>query len=245
MSTFSRIIRRYGFANGLSNYLKVQSGASPVALNGIKHPIHIRKRTSDRALFKQIFYTGEYDISFSFRPQYIIDGGANAGYFSILFANRFPEATILAIEPDSSNYECLQKNTAHYPHIQTLKTAIWSKKAYLQLTNENFDKCAVKSQEVPNKADAHLQADSIDDLIAIAGFPHIDILKLDVEGAEKEIFSSNFEKWLPTTRLIVVELHDHIKKGTSTALLKAAGRYDFSFFTVGENFCLLNNHFRD
>ncbi|HLG38682.1 MAG TPA: FkbM family methyltransferase [Chitinophagaceae bacterium] len=241
MSAISKVIRRYGFSNGLCNYFQLKRGANKILLRGIKHPVYLRSHTSDRALFKQIFYSGDYDIPVSFQPRYIIDGGANIGFFSILFANRFPDSKIAAIEPDTSNYGFLKKNVGQYPNIHTLQTAIWDKQAYLKISVEELDKCAIKAEEVADEKDADLKAMSIADIIAKEGFPYIDILKLDIEGAEKEVFSSNYDSWLPDCRMIIVELHDFLKQGCSNALLKAVGKYDFSFFWVGENFCLMNN----
>jgi FkbM family methyltransferase len=42
-------------------------------------------------------------------PKTIIDGGANVGYASLAFKRRWPEAYVLAIEPDSANLALLQK----------------------------------------------------------------------------------------------------------------------------------------
>jgi hypothetical protein len=41
-------------------------------------------------MFEQIFYTKEYDINVPFEPKIIIDLGANVGFASVYFANRFP-----------------------------------------------------------------------------------------------------------------------------------------------------------
>ena len=64
---------------------------------------------------------------------------------------------------------------------------------------------------------------------------HIDILKLDVEGAEKEIFSSNYEDWLPKTKVLIIELHDRMRKGCSKVVFSAISEYNFSLDISGEN----------
>ena len=42
--------------------------------------------------------------------QLYIDAGANIGLTSIYFANKFPNAKIVALEPEIDNYIILQKN---------------------------------------------------------------------------------------------------------------------------------------
>ena len=58
----------------------------------------------------------EYDFAVD-RPSVIIDAGANIGLASIWFASKFPEARILAIEPEKSNYELLVRNVEPLHHV--------------------------------------------------------------------------------------------------------------------------------
>lgn len=85
----------------------------------------------------------------------------------------------------------------------------------------------------------------IDSVLALSGHRNIDLLKLDVEGAEKEIFSVNYENWLPYTKVIMIELHDRFKHGCSKAFFSAVAKYDFSFSIRGENCILVNNAYED
>jgi FkbM family methyltransferase len=241
MSRLKKVIKRYGFFIGIGSYLKLQAGIDKIKLKGIKYPIHLRTRTSDSVLFKQIFYSGEYDIPISFEPRYIIDAGANIGFFSILLSNKFSDVEVVAIEPEESNFQMLKINTEGYKNIKAIKSAVWNKKTSLRLSREDFDKCAVKVEEVCSEQQGDIETVLIEDIISMSGFPCVDILKIDIEGAEKELFEKNYERWLPACRMLIIELHDFIKPGCSSALLKAVGRYDFSFFWVGENFCLINN----
>jgi hypothetical protein len=73
--------------------------------------------------------------------------------------------------------------------------------------------------------------------------PHIDILKLDIEGSEKEVFETGYEHWLPKINILIIELHDKMKKGCSRAVFNAISKYDFSFDIKGENIIFTNNAF--
>jgi FkbM family methyltransferase len=66
-------------------------------------------------------------------PPVIIDAGANVGLCAVFYANRFPDARIIAIEPEPSNYEMLKKNTAPYPNITTVHAALWKENGPLRL----------------------------------------------------------------------------------------------------------------
>jgi len=69
----------------------------------------------------------------------------------------------------------------------------------------------------------------------------IDLLKIDIEGAEKELFSTNYESWLPKTKVLYIELHDRYRKGTATSFFKAICQYDFSIFLGRENLICIRN----
>ena len=76
------------------------------------------------------------------------------------------------------------------------------------------------------------------------GITVLDLVKIDIEGAEKELFENGYEKWLPKTRVLVVELHDRMKPGCSKSVFSAICQYDFSFSHKGENLIFTNNaHF--
>jgi hypothetical protein len=68
----------------------------------------------------------------------------------------------------------------------------------------------------------------------------IDILKVDIEGSEKEVFELNYENWLPKCKAIVIELHDNMKQGTSKSVFKAISQYNFSFEMQDENLIFIN-----
>ena len=84
---------------------------------------------------------------------------------------------------------------------------------------------------------------SIHDLLKQFSIETIDILKLDVETAEKNIFEHSYEMWLPKTRYIFIETHDFIDKGCSKAVMNAICKYDFSLECMGENLIFINNSY--
>jgi hypothetical protein len=70
----------------------------------------------------------------------------------------------------------------------------------------------------------------------------IDIIKLDIESSEKQLFLDNFDYWLPKTKIIVIELHDWMEEGCSKAFFEAINKsfskYEFSI--IGDNIIIEN-----
>src|SRR4051812_5012592 len=76
--------------------------------------IAIRNNSSDWTVFKQVFIWKEYEYPVPFIPATILDAGANVGYAALWFNRKFPNAKIISLEPENSNFEILLKNTRNY-----------------------------------------------------------------------------------------------------------------------------------
>ena len=95
----------------------------------VRHPFYLRMESTDIPTFEQIF--GQCQLSFDFpsEPRVIIDAGANIGISTIYFANRFPNAKVIAIEPEESNFELLKINCENYPNVKLVRAAVWCRNA--------------------------------------------------------------------------------------------------------------------
>jgi FkbM family methyltransferase len=246
LGTLRRVLKKYlgplGFFTGLSTLFKfkfVTNGLIRVKLKFCKHPFLLRASTSDLDVFEQIFLREEYDFPVEIKPAFIIDGVANIGLSSIFFANKFPEAIVIAIEPEDSNFSILQKNVLFYYNIRPLKTAIWNKSCNLLVKDFGYGKWGFITEE--GKAEnSNLQGVTIGEIIDNNQIEIVDILKLDVEGAEKEIFKSNYSNWLGKIRILIIELHERIIPGCDEVFYNAISRYNFSKFELGENLIFIN-----
>jgi FkbM family methyltransferase len=232
------LYRRYIQAFGLSgitvlrkihfNPLQKQTKIISINLPGYLAPVYIRTGTSDRHIFTQIFVEKEYEFtSPDIHPKIIIDGGANVGFSSIYFAHEYPQAKIFAVEPEKSNFRMLVKNTRAYKRIIPVHAALWNRNCELYLRNEKSRKSAVQVNQKKEGTNERISGLTIEDLMKNAKTDHIDILKLDVEGSEKELFGCNFESWLNKVDMIAMELHDRFKEGCSDAFFEAIGHYSF------------------
>jgi hypothetical protein len=82
---------------------------------------------------------------------------------------------------------------------------------------------------------------TVPDLMAEFGLEEIDILKLDIEGAESVIFQTQDQSWLGKVRCIIFECCDYDDTGTTMSIfasLTAAG-VGFDAHVCGENIVLI------
>ena len=241
-----RLLSRYVQKFGLLNGPRIFFGIYPVwRRNKIKltnfslygKPLAVRIGTSDIRIFRSVFVDDEYDLSFlDLKPKLILDLGANVGYTSIFFARSYPQSRVFAIEPEESNFKMLRENAEPYGNIVPLQAAIWNKKAKLQITDPNAEKWAFQvSESKKNAFSSTVDTLTIDELLTKANSDEIDILKMDIEGSEIEVFSSNFLKWLEKTNVIVIELHDRLRQGCSEVFNSAVNQYAFQRIERGEH----------
>lgn len=245
MSRFKNLQKKLGFLKAMSFYSKIKSGnLSNLKTDNLAQPFSLRNNPFDYATFEEVVLQETYNIPLSSDQKYIIDGGGNIGLTACFFATKFPEATIVTIEPDTDNYNLLQANCKPYANIHALNCGIWKNNTHLKIENSNAGNNAFTVTETNEATADTIKAITISSVMEQFNMPHIDILKLDIEGSEKEVFEAHYEKWLPVTKVLIIELHDKMKNGSSRSVFKAVNKYDFSFDIKGENIIFTNNAFK-
>ena len=185
------------------------------------HPVYLRIDTSDFCAYRDvlIFRTKSYDPEIpDFSPATIVDIGAHIGMASILFALKYPAARIIAIEPERSNFAALIRNTAPYKTITPIQAALWWEDGQVALGPSNaHTKGAFRILEGGQQS---VRAVTMDTVMRETGIDSIDLLKIDIEGAEIEVFESC--PWIKNVRVTAIELHDRVRPGCSAAVTAAA-----------------------
>jgi len=241
MSRFSLLKKYLPLGEALNIYRRIKSNKHEgFRVSRLKYPFSMRDNAYDFATFEEVVLRETYKVPIDFTPRNIIDGGGNIGLTAAYFATRFPEASIITLEPDLENFSLLQKNTSLYKNIIALNSGIWWRSADLIVKDTGMGNNGFVVEEVEMKTTGSVPALSITDIMLQQGWNHIDLLKLDVEGSEKEIFSSGYQNWLPKTRVLIVEVHDRMKKGCSKSLLNAVNAFNFSLEIAGENLVFRN-----
>lgn len=236
----------YGLKEGYKLYKEISStDLNNIHVYGIKHPIKLRKNEkSDLDVFKQIFIEKQYNPVFYKNPEIIIDAGGNVGLFSVLMKNKFPNSKIITIEPDFDNFATAEKNLENYTDIKLLKKGLWSNDVKLKILNEDASKWGI--QVVEDNINGKIDAICIDTIIRENNLDRIDLLKMDIEGSEKEVFSRNYEDWLPRVKILIIELHDSMQKDSSRIFFEALNKTwpHYHLFVSGENLVVENLSFK-
>lgn len=195
----------------------------------------IRPNTSDSASFRQIFTDEELGpISLPLdSPSLILDCGAYVGYSSYYLLSKFPSSRVLAVEPDRDNFEILALNLREFVEQRRaalLQCAVWSELSTLAPSSPPFRDGREWSrsfepydQERPALSYLGLAVPTL--LNTLSPSRQIDLLKMDVEGAETVIFASttsNDLSWLDRINQIAIELHDDSPHGPATPVFLAA-----------------------
>lgn len=239
-------IKKYGRKKGMELYHKFHSNTPNTLVEydipEYDHSLFLRTSTSDEPTFRQVFMNIRYEIDLPTAPKTIIDGGSNVGYASVFYAKKYPQAHILAVEPDSSNFEMIEKNTLRYPNIDKIKSAIWGNSTWLKISNPDAQKWAIEVEETKSNDENAFQAFSISDLISKMGWESVDLLKLDIEGSEMSVFEEGYEEWLPKVKLLIIELHERMRPGCTAVFETAINKYNFERSISGENLVYINKN---
>lgn len=203
------------------------------------HPLYCRPGTSDLDVFYEVYLGRVYGaLDVLLDVGLVVDCGANVGFASAYFLNRFPSCTLIAIEPDSGNFSMLVRNLLPFKGRTTLLHAgVWSHDGGLVMAEEPHadgrewarQVRACRSGEVPS-----ITAVSLATVLDESGFSRISLLKIDVEGAEAELFSSGYERWIDRVDTIAIELHDDTVFGpTSDLFFSVMAKHDFKVLRAG------------
>ena len=214
--------------------------------------IWLRPRSADLHVFAQVVISGEYTTPAAYtarlqaridavtaqgRVPLIIDGGGNIGLAALAFAKSFPTAKVVSIEPDAANHAMAVANTRSCPNIEVLRAALWSHETTLDLADGAVDTWAYQYGEAGQNAGGHtVDALSIDSLIARFPVAELVLLKLDIEGAEKQALQKDADFW-SARPIIYVEPHDWFDGHSCslTGLLSQPGYHDADWIISGEN----------
>jgi FkbM family methyltransferase len=199
----------------------------------LQHALTLRATTSDPFIFRQIMIEKEYLPLAVVQASTVLDLGANVGLASAWFLGCYPDAAVFSVEADAHNYAMCSENLAPYgSRVRVLHAAAWSSDMALTLCrNINAADNFVRGVSSADTGQMQVQGYGIASLIAMSGFSHIDILKIDVEGAELEIFSADPGRWLPLVRNLCIELHG---EACREVFFKAMAACDFEHTISGE-----------
>ena len=239
MASAYRIERQFvsrGRALAYARYHTGPTSVRTITAGGVTAGCRFGGGHTDRFVWREIFDLGEYDSVDLDNAAWILDIGGNVGYASLWFARRYPDARIVVVEPDLGNYELLVANVAHEPRIHPIRAAIAPAGAPRQRVVTGalgFGGATLETVPVDDAVTTELQdedatiVDSIDvaSILDRFGIERLDLLKIDVEGAEKAVFEHS-APWIDRVDAIVAEIHEYFVPGCGEVFRTATSAFD-------------------
>ncbi len=142
---------------------------------------------SDVSVLEEIFLEGEYALDVP-APKVVLDLGANFGAASIYFAQAWPEARIISVEPSPPMFRRLVETTAPYKNITCLNYAVGAKNGTADFVVSADHIASSLYRPDPNGKTVKVETRTLSSLMSEAKVGHVDVLKFDVEGAEEDVF---------------------------------------------------------
>ncbi|MEP7110936.1 MAG: FkbM family methyltransferase [Ferruginibacter sp.] len=133
---------------------------------------------------KEIFIDKIYKQELPDNP-FIIDCGANIGMSVIYMKEHFPQAEIIAFEPDETNFELLTRNISSFGYEGVLlnKEAVWNENTTLPFSNNSSMGSKIEMNSTTGTKE--VKAVRLKDFIC----REVDFLKIDIEGAENVVLT--------------------------------------------------------
>lgn len=201
----------------------------------------LRDNVSDFLTFSEVIIAQEYQLTVDFikenkqfSPQLIIDVGANIGLATVFFKYHFPDSRMICIEPDPDNVKILQKNIIfnHLKDCEVLTNGLWHSDQKLKLSNDFRDGLSWSTRVIESQ-EGGIMGLSIESLLEKCNQEVIDLVKLDIEGTEFELFR-NLPTMLPLlekTRSIIIEVHQEF--GDPSEIIEVLRQSGFLTFRTG------------
>lgn len=223
--------------------------------------LYFRQRSSDEAVINQVLVGQQYDLRrlrrapelLGFlqqqqtlgRTPLVIDAGANIGAAALYFSLNMPDAHVIAVEPDRENFQLLSKNVLGLK-VKPIHAALSSSVGRANVFDPGEGHWGYRTRPVADDdgGAGAVPRVTINDLYSSHPAPFFPfVVKVDIEGAEEDLFSANTE-WVARTPLLIVELHDWLllKGGTSRPFLQCISKLHRDFVYVGEDIYSIANN---
>lgn len=175
--------------------------------------VMIRKKSGDMMAVLEDFYDKQYPLeSNNFGTtsnSVIIDIGAHIGTFILALKNVYPDARILAYEPDSSSFSLCRRNIRmnKLKAIKVEKLALWKEEKIMSLHTSGNDYLGSSIVTTKGDSEKRVRCTTLLKIFQENSIKSCDLLKIDIEGAEYEVLFSAPESVFKKTKTIYVEYH--------------------------------------
>lgn len=245
MALYNRILRK---TNAL---MPLRGSTQLVYIKNISNPFAVRLGATDIHVLEEIYLNGEYDpvIKMINRPiKFIVDLGSNTGISVRYWKDKYPKAIIVGVEPSPDNVKIFQKNLDLNYIVNDVNIVQGCIGAICRTVNLDYkgEEWGIKMQEVA-EGSGDVNVTTICELLNM--FPsisNIDLMKVDIEGAEIELFSE-CRDWIHMVKNLVIEIHppytvnqflnDYKKSGGGLSLISVSKNSFYPVLFLGEKDC--------
>jgi FkbM family methyltransferase len=169
-------------------------------VRGISVPLCCRPGTTDALTIDSVFRLRNHLPPKTLDDDAtILDLGANVGYVAADLATIYPKARIIAVELDDENAELASRNLAPF-HCEVVNAGIWIDDGTISYDGNREDAFKILGDGTKSG-----RAVTITSLLDERGIERVDYVKMDIEGAEWDLFNS--PGWLDRVDAISVEIH--------------------------------------
>jgi FkbM family methyltransferase len=163
----------------------------------------------DLCVAEEVFADEVYELDDPGDPAIILDLGSHIGLSALWFRARFPQARILCFEPDPANFALLVDNVGDVPGIEAHNAAVGSSEriASFYSAEQSWLSSLLPSEAGRSAVATPVKVLAIRKIVDALEVERVDLLKLDIEGAEWEILDATPLDSL--AELVVGELHRH------------------------------------
>lgn len=174
---------------------------------------------------EEIFMEEMYRQELKSNP-YIIDCGANIGLSVIYMKRQYPNAEMIAFEPDDTNFKLLSKNTDSfgYGDVSLHKEAIWIDNTMLRFSSQGTMTSKIETEASANTIE--VKAVRLKDFLN----REVDFLKIDIEGAEYQVLCDIADK-LHHVKNMFLEYHGTFAQNKElTAVFEIIANAGFNYY---------------
>lgn len=187
------------------------------------HGLSLRVRADDFVLF-EILGFGGYDVDYAplGRVDTVLDVGANIGLAALYLASKFPDAAFLCVEPSRPSHALLTENLARNAiRAQAIRAAATSEPTRVRVA-EGLHPGLTRVSPDPGGPHSVVDGMTINSLLDAGGFGHADLMKLDIEGGERQLLDTA-STWHERIRAILMEVHAPLSGDAAMQSLAAFG----------------------
>jgi FkbM family methyltransferase len=200
-----------------------------IGLRALAAPSYLRLGSTDWFVAEEVFLRDVYAVVRGAAPadtRTIVDLGANVGLTLALWHSWWPQARMVAVEPDDDNLRVLARNVSPFvAQVQTVRACAVGAAREVQL-DRHAGQAAYRLVAGGQAAGDSLPGRTVADILQTHAIDELDLLKCDIEGAEREVFSA-CAAWIGRVRCMVVEVHDDLTIPELAGMLaRAGGRFD-------------------